>query len=251
MAVDKLVDSTQLDADLTSVANAIRTKGGTSASLAFPSGFVTAIGNISGGGSGNVIYTLPQATTFNGSSTYIDTGIYLMSGTYDEFTIEFTITNGSSQAAYTSVWHCVTESDADNYPGLSFQRNNKTTYYMIGGLKSTSLNLVANSTDSGKEIKAVLRRSHAIGSDGYFYELDYTVDDVYQTKLTRTIDVASNKSLLLGCYQQNNGTKGRYWKGTMSDFTIRDVRVDNDYVTNYLFDTSSEELLSIILGETI
>lgn len=49
MSVDKLVDSTQLDADLTSVANAIRTKGGTSASLAFPSGFVTAIGNISAG----------------------------------------------------------------------------------------------------------------------------------------------------------------------------------------------------------
>lgn len=50
MAVDKLVDSTQLDSDLTSVANAIRTKGGTSASLAFPSGFITAINNISGGG---------------------------------------------------------------------------------------------------------------------------------------------------------------------------------------------------------
>ena len=50
MAVDKLVDSTQLDTDLTSVANAIRTKGGTSAQLAFPSGFVTAIGNIPTGG---------------------------------------------------------------------------------------------------------------------------------------------------------------------------------------------------------
>lgn len=46
MAVDKLVDSTQLDSDLTSVANAIRTKGGTSAQLAFPSGFVTAVQNI-------------------------------------------------------------------------------------------------------------------------------------------------------------------------------------------------------------
>lgn len=46
MSVDKLVDSTQLDADLTSVANAIRTKGGTSAQLAFPTGFVTAIGSI-------------------------------------------------------------------------------------------------------------------------------------------------------------------------------------------------------------
>lgn len=55
MAVDKLVDSTQLDADLTSVANAIRTKGGTSASLAFPSGFVSAVEAIpSGGGGGDL-----------------------------------------------------------------------------------------------------------------------------------------------------------------------------------------------------
>jgi hypothetical protein len=43
MAVDKLVDSTQLDADLTSVANAIRTKSGTSSQLAFPSGFVSVV----------------------------------------------------------------------------------------------------------------------------------------------------------------------------------------------------------------
>lgn len=50
MAVDKLVDSTQLDADLTSVANAIRTKGGTSAQMAFPNGFVSAIEDIPRGG---------------------------------------------------------------------------------------------------------------------------------------------------------------------------------------------------------
>lgn len=50
MAVDKLVDSTQLDADLTSVANAIRAKTGGSASLAFPTDFVSEIGSISGGG---------------------------------------------------------------------------------------------------------------------------------------------------------------------------------------------------------
>jgi len=36
--------------DLTSVADAIRTKGGTSSSLAFPNGFVSAINDISGGG---------------------------------------------------------------------------------------------------------------------------------------------------------------------------------------------------------
>ena len=54
MAVDKLVDSTQLDTDLTSVANAIRTKGGTSASLAFPTGFVAAIDAIETGGGGGI-----------------------------------------------------------------------------------------------------------------------------------------------------------------------------------------------------
>lgn len=53
MAVDKLVDSTQLDSDLTSIANAIRTKGGTSSQLAFPSGFVSAIGDIPTGGGGD------------------------------------------------------------------------------------------------------------------------------------------------------------------------------------------------------
>lgn len=41
MAYDKAVDSAQLDADLTAVADAIRTKGGTDAQLAFPSGFIS------------------------------------------------------------------------------------------------------------------------------------------------------------------------------------------------------------------
>ena len=47
MPTYKVVDASQLDADLTSVASAIRTKGQTSASLTFPQGFVDAVGNIS------------------------------------------------------------------------------------------------------------------------------------------------------------------------------------------------------------
>lgn len=53
MAYDKAVDSTQLDADLTTVADAIRTKGGTTATLAFPNGFASAIAAISTGGGGS------------------------------------------------------------------------------------------------------------------------------------------------------------------------------------------------------
>lgn len=66
MSVDKLVDSTQLDADLTSVANAIRTKGGTSAQLAFPADFVSAIAAIPSGG------TDLLADLCNGTMTRLD-----------------------------------------------------------------------------------------------------------------------------------------------------------------------------------
>lgn len=76
MSVDKLVDSTQLDTDLTSVANAIRTKGGTSASLAFPAGFVSAIAAIpTGGGSG---FTTIASGTFIGSNNSQDAGRQLI-----------------------------------------------------------------------------------------------------------------------------------------------------------------------------
>lgn len=50
MALDKAIDSAQLDADLTAVADAIRAKGGTSDALAFPSGFVEAVEAIQAGG---------------------------------------------------------------------------------------------------------------------------------------------------------------------------------------------------------
>lgn len=65
MAVDKLVDSTQLDSDLTSVANAIRTKGGTSGQLAFPAGFVGAIEAIPSGGGGGFSLDIPKVDDGN------------------------------------------------------------------------------------------------------------------------------------------------------------------------------------------
>ena len=52
MAVDKSVDSAQLDAALSAVADAIRSKGGTEAALSFPAGFVSAIDAIPTGGGG-------------------------------------------------------------------------------------------------------------------------------------------------------------------------------------------------------
>lgn len=76
MSVDKLVDSTQLDSDLTSVANAIRAKSGGSSQLAFPSGFVSEIQAIPSGGGG------PQ---------------WELIGTYSKYLAEYTDTSSWEQ----------------------------------------------------------------------------------------------------------------------------------------------------------
>ena len=59
MALDKAIDSAQLDANLTTIADAIRAKGGTSDALVFPSGFVSAVQAIQAGGGG----TMPSASS--------------------------------------------------------------------------------------------------------------------------------------------------------------------------------------------
>ena len=75
MAVDKLVDSGQLDSDLEDIADAIRAKGGTSAQLAFPSGFVSAIEAIpSGGGTTwETVYNDTVAVTISEDDYYLQT----------------------------------------------------------------------------------------------------------------------------------------------------------------------------------
>lgn len=56
------------DTELTSVANAIRTKGGTSSSLTYPNGFVSAIENIPSGGGGPTV----EDCTFTGDISYLN-----------------------------------------------------------------------------------------------------------------------------------------------------------------------------------
>ena len=65
------------DTDLTSVANAIRTKGGTSAQLSFPTGYNTAIANISTGGAPTIVsgtFTTPSSGTQTVSIPYTGSG---------------------------------------------------------------------------------------------------------------------------------------------------------------------------------
>ena len=66
------------DTNLTAVANAIRTKGGTSEQLEFPDDFVSAIGDIqTGGGGTDTLAELESNTLTSWTSTATEVGTYL------------------------------------------------------------------------------------------------------------------------------------------------------------------------------
>lgn len=61
-----MADYLVTDTELTSIADAIRTKGGTSAALTFPAGFVSAVNDIpTGGGGSSTLYVLTEAMNAN------------------------------------------------------------------------------------------------------------------------------------------------------------------------------------------
>jgi len=72
MAYDKIVDSAELEANLTIVADAIRRKGGTSAPLAFPAGMKAAVEAIEtgSGGSDTSDATATEAEITEGATAY-------------------------------------------------------------------------------------------------------------------------------------------------------------------------------------
>lgn len=86
------------DTELTSIANAIRTKGGTSGQLTYPSGFISAIENIPTGGgtySETLLWTNPSLSSdFSGQSLNLDVS------SYDFIKIIFTAISGAGSANY-------------------------------------------------------------------------------------------------------------------------------------------------------
>lgn len=173
----------------------------------------------------SVLYSLGTPTTFNGTSDFIDTQIKLMNADSD-FTVIFTATNGSV-SALAPIFHCMTESSG--YPGLACQMSGG--FYGIGGTQGSLVMTECPST-SGTTNKIVIR--HTLGT------LNYLVDSA--TNGTRNAQIvisnnafrSSDKNLLIGCYQTTNGTKGRYWNGTVNDFTIYSSVLSDDNVDEYL-----------------
>lgn len=199
MALDKLVDSTQLDSDLTSVANAIRTKGGTSASLAFPAGFVSAIGDIPSGGDASeyisVIEGTPQSIlTLPGVTALRD---HLFANVSSQYSIE-------SDEILTVDSYCFENSSG--LAGLSLPNCELIKSYALKGTRITSLFvpkavLASNCTNSTAYLQTVVcKGTLTSGTINYVFKSNTAltaVDMLGAAKLDNTFTGCSSLSTLV------------------------------------------------------
>ena len=105
MAYDKVVDSASLDSKLTQVADAIRTKGNTSADLQFPSGFISAIQAIQTGTELQIVVSVTSGATVTAtkgnkvvSGTSVDGTCTLVVPEEGEWTVSATLGGATSES---------------------------------------------------------------------------------------------------------------------------------------------------------
>lgn len=168
------------DTDLTAVANAIRTKGGTSAQLAFPNGFISAIQNLGGDGLTNEV---KQALLQIGQKVaYIDTEgqqYYndLMAALYPVDSISAVFTQGSAiiydtdsldtlkqYLVVTANYSDSTSATVTDYTLSGTLTSGTSTITVSYGGKTTTFSVTVNAVLYNLQNKAIV----STGTDDYF-----------------------------------------------------------------------------------
>ena len=165
------------------------------------------------------LYTLPQEKVFNGTSDFVDTGVQLFK-TDQDFTITMDVTPDTQTEGSASLVHCMKEQSP--YRGLNIQRDGVSAFALNPGNNQKSM---AGLIPLGQRTKLVIVKNgttmKVYNSNNIKGESPYTFTAIDQT-------------LLLGAYQDVNGNKGRFFKGTVHEFSIIDAVYSNEQINAYL-----------------
>ena len=248
MAVDKLVDSSQLDANLTSVANAIRTRGGTSASLAFPADFISAIGNIPSGGGYTVKDMLYKNEPGGDAVVEADADIPPYSLVRNTSITKLTLDLGTYKIAALS-------SGQYSGNGYNFNYNNIAVYHIISN-NTDKIPSYCFQSDAAQVHVVVIRgqsngclKANAFRNDAGLTVLDYTFTGT--NTIEGTAFMSANKfstfiirgSAVCPLANINAFTSATYWKSGGTGGTLY---VPQDLISSYQSATN----WSTILGYT-
>lgn len=181
----------------------------------------------------DILYKIPVPTEFDGVDDYIDTGIKLFN-VADDWTIYFAadISHSAEQTGNNiPVFHCIYELSL--WPGISFQGGNNKSYagkYNGGNWSNLEITSGIETYYQG----CVVCENKFVK---HIYDKRSSAEGMRELPVNHTANFIENvkkASLLLGCYQDVNGTKGRFWKGTIYDFIVYD-RALSENEANKLF----------------
>ena len=170
--------------------------------------------------SDGIVYQMAEPTAFNGTSDYIDTGVKLFD-TQKDFTAFFDVVSNNASASTLTAAHAMNE--VSPYPGLTLMQhgNGVLALQIVQGVKVNS-----NSHGSASEYKALARVS---GSTAY----TRMVDNMSLSAVENSADITYtqiSQNLLLGCYQAADGTKGRFWSGTINRCVVWDRALSDEEI---------------------
>lgn len=185
------------------------------------------------------IYKLTNTAEFNGTSDYIDTGLQLLTANKTNLTIVFDILDKIPVSnANGVILHCMHE--AKPYPGMTIYGR------LIANARSYGFELNSNNGSDAKiyeenltsespvRTKAVWVINFTSKTSHVYFSINDTSDYKKNTITDAMLNVNITENALIGCYQKTDGTKGRYWTGTMYDFKIYDYAWTENAAQAYL-----------------
>lgn len=152
-------------------------------------------------------YELAEETVFNGTDTYIDTGISLLNADNVDknWTMLVDFTSNSAEALRT-IFHCMRE--VAPFPGLSLDFNNSSLRIVLP--INNAISLIAADTNRHKVVITKSANTFTVYNES-MEQLGTNTPDTVTTV---------GQALLLGAYQDANGTKGRFFNGTIHRFKL-------------------------------
>ena len=179
----------------------------------------------------DVLFKLRNTTDFDGIDDYVDTGIKLFD-VADDWTIYFAadLSQGVTQTGDNiPVFHCIYE--ITPWPGISFQGGFAKAYagrYSNGDWSATKVYISGTTYYQG----CVICKDKFVK---HIYDKTSPTTETRELIINNTTNFNENvkkATLLLGCYQDVNGAKGRFWKGTIYDFVVYNRALTTDEIND-------------------
>lgn len=174
----------------------------------------------------NVLYQLPAATTFNGSN-YVNTGVKLFDTPKDFTMILHGRINDFNPTNQPFIFHCISQTGTDRYPGFSLQYINSEEGYAFRGELAIYF--------KGQKIDTEIFKLAIVCKDGIVTTLKKL--EGYGVESYRTVSgnyKPVNKNLILGARVGENNDYDAFWNGAIYDCVIYDQALSGGQINRIL-----------------